>query len=175
MSTGRRSARTTEAGFTLIESLIAIVILAIGLIAVTNLLVVAAASNTVGNHSTAATTAASETMERLKSRTFLSLTPGGDVDAGTEGSISACDETPTIPPATPNTTECVVPGNFNARRTIPGIGEIRTFWEIRQVDGQVLFIKVRSQSTGVLAGARSRAEFTTFRSCTATAIGCPNP
>jgi hypothetical protein len=58
---------------------------------------------------------------------------------------------------------------------MPGVGEIRTFWEIQQIDGQVLFIRVRSQSTAALAGARSRAEFTTFRSCTATGIGCPNP
>jgi type II secretory pathway pseudopilin PulG len=163
--------RTSESGFTLVEALVAIVVLAFGLMAVTNLLVVAATSNTVGNHSTAATTAASEIMERLKSRTFLSLTPGGDVDARTMGSISPCNETPAAgaPP------ECVVGGNYNAVRTVPGVGVIETFWEIQQVDGQVLFIKVRSQSTGALAGPRSRAEFTTFRSCTATAIGCPNP
>ena len=175
MSTERPPVRGDQSGFTLIEALVAIVVLAVGLIAVTNLLVIAAASNTVGNHSTAAATAASETMERLKSRTFMALTPGGDVEAGTEGSISACDETPTTPPAAPNTTDCVVGGNFNARRAVPGVGEIRTFWEIRQIDGQVLFIKVRSQSTAALAGARSRAEFTTFRSCTSTATGCPTP
>ena len=164
-----RRAVSGESGFTLVEALCAIVVLAFGLMAVTNLLIVAAASNTVGNHSTAATTASSEIMERLKSRSFTTLTPGGDVEAGTMGSISNCDETP------PSTTECVVPGNFNATRTIPGIGQIRSFWEIRQVDGQTLFIKVRSQSTAALAGARSRAEFTTFRSCTSTTMGCPNP
>lgn len=169
MSSECRPARTGESGFTLVEALTAIIVLAFGLIAVTNLLVVAAASNTVGNHSTAATTAASETMERLKSRTFLSLTPGGDVEAGTQGSISDCNETP------PSTTDCVVSGNYNSRRTFPGVGLIQTLWEIEQIDGQVLFIKVRSQSTAPLAGARSRAEFTTFRSCTATTIGCPTP
>ena len=57
MSTARQLRAQREAGFTLIEALVAIVILAFGLMAVTNLLVVAAASNTVGNHSTAATTA----------------------------------------------------------------------------------------------------------------------
>jgi prepilin-type N-terminal cleavage/methylation domain-containing protein len=164
-----------DSGFTLIEALVAIVILSFGLMAVTNLLIVAAASNTVGNHSTAATTLASETLERLKSRTFTSLTAGGDVDAGTMGNISNCNETPTLPPAAPNTAECVVTGNFNMRRDIPGVGAILTFWEIRQIDGQTLFIRVRSQSTAALAGARSRAEFTTFRSCTSTSIGCPNP
>jgi hypothetical protein len=175
MTTETRRNVTNESGFTLVEALAAIIILSFGLMAVTNLLIVAAASNTVGNHSTAATTAASEVMERLKSRTFTSLTPGGDVDAGTQGSLSNCDETPSIPPASPNTTECVVPGNYNARRDISGVGTILTLWEIRQIDGQTLFIKVRSQSNAALAGARSRAEFTTFRSCTSIAIGCPNP
>lgn len=165
----RPQARTGESGFTLVEALVAIIVLAVGLMAVTNLLVVSAASNTVGNHSTAATTAASEVLERLKSRRFDLLTPGGDVEAGTEGVISDCDETP------PSTTDCVVAGNYNARRTFPGVGLIQTFWEIQQIDGQVLFIKVRSQSTAPLAGARSRAEFTTFRSCTSTEMGCPNP
>jgi len=170
MSPNRRN--TAEAGFTLVEALCAIVVLAFGLMAVTNLLIVAAASNTVGNHSTAATTASSEILERLKSMTFTSLTPGGDVNAGTMGSISNCDETP-APPTAPDV--CVVPGNYNSLRTFPGVGQIQSFWEIRQIDGQTLFIKVRSQSNAALAGARSRAEFTTFRSCTATTIGCPNP
>ena len=169
MSCQHERARTGESGFTLVEALVAIIVLAFGLMAVTNLLVVAAASNTVGNHSTAATTAASEVMERLKSRTFLSLTPGGDVEAGTMGNISNCNETP------PSVTDCVVSGNFNASRAFPGVGTIQTFWEIRQVDGQVLFIRVRSQSNAALAGPRSRSEFTTFRSCTSTAIGCPTP
>jgi hypothetical protein len=43
-------------------------------------------------------------------------------------------------------------------------------------DPRLLHIRVRSEGTGALAGARSRAEFTTFRSCTnsdpATG-GCP--
>ena len=119
-----------DAGFTLIEALVAIVVLSFGLMAVTNLLVVAAASSTVGNHSTAATTAASETLERLKSRDFLTLTPGGDIYAGTMGSIPNCDDA---------VQECVIGGNFNSRREVPGVGVIGTFWEIQQIDGQTLF------------------------------------
>ena len=169
MSPIRKTAPQGQAGFTLVEALVAIVVLVFGLMAVTNLLVVAAASNSVGNHSTAATTAASEIMERLKSRSFLTLQPGGNVDSGLMGNISGCSETP------PSTTDCVVTGNFNAQRNFPGVGLIQSFWEIRQVDGQTLYIRVRSQSTAALAGPRSRAEFTTFRSCTSVAIGCPNP
>ena len=41
------------------------------------------------------------------------------------------------------------------------------------VDPRLLHIQVRSEGMGVLSGARSRAEFTTFRACTNTAGGCP--
>ena len=42
-----------EAGFTLIEALVAMVVLTFGLMAVTNLMLVAASSNTVANQGTA--------------------------------------------------------------------------------------------------------------------------
>ena len=54
MNRATRVARRTEAGFTLIEALVAIIILSFGLIAVTNLMLVAASSNTVANQGTAA-------------------------------------------------------------------------------------------------------------------------
>ena len=41
------------------------------------------------------------------------------------------------------------------------------------VGAQTRFIRVRSEPIGGLAGAKARAEFTTFRSCTAVASGCP--
>lgn len=156
----RRAA--TEAGFTIIEALIAIIILVFGLMAVTNLMIVAGSSNTAANHGTAATAQATETMERLKAIPFTTLTTGGDLasDVGTAN----CQE-----PAN----QCVVAGNFNVYRAIPGVGLIRTRWQIISVGADVLFIKVRSESTSPLVGARSRAEFTTFRSCSATSLGCP--
>ena len=45
--------RGAEAGFTLVEALVAVVVLVFGLMAVTNLLLVAASSNSVANQSTA--------------------------------------------------------------------------------------------------------------------------
>jgi hypothetical protein len=42
-------------------------------------------------------------------------------------------------------------------------------------DRQVVFITVRSEIESALLRGRSRAEFTTVRSCTATDIGCPAP
>jgi prepilin-type N-terminal cleavage/methylation domain-containing protein len=154
---------TGESGFTLIEALIAIVVLAVGLVAVTNLLVVGAASNTIGNHSTNTTTIASETLERLRNISFelVVASPAGSIDA-----TPTCDDNVIA-------NDCIRPGNFQAFKNVPGVGRVNTTWEIVQVDAQTLFIRVRSESTAALARRRARAEFTTMRSCTATSLGCP--
>ena len=143
--------RNSEAGFTLVEALVAIVILVFGLIAVTNLLVVAASSNSVANQATAAATIAAQRLELLKAQPFTSLTTGGDLDSDV--------------------------ANFNQDDDVPGIGRIHTRWAVVAIagDAQVYFVAVRSEGTGVLSVRRSRAEFTTFRSCTNVALGCPNP
>lgn len=143
--------RSSEAGFTLVEALVAIVILVFGLIAVTNLMLVAASSNSVANQATAAATIAAQRLEQLKAQPFTSLTAGGDLDS---------DVT-----------------NFNQDDNVPGVGRIHTRWAVVAIaaDAQVYFIHVRSEGTGALSVGRSRAEFTTFRSCTNVALGCPNP
>ena len=143
--------RSSEAGFTLVEALVAIVILVFGLIAVTNLLVVAASSNSVANQATAAATIAAQRLELLKAQPFTSLTTGGDLDSDV--------------------------ANFNQDDDVPGVGRIHTRWAVVAIagDAQVYFVAVRSEGTGVLSVRRSRAEFTTFRSCTNVALGCPNP
>ena len=160
-----------ERGFTLIEALIAIVVLAVGLIAVTNLLVVGAASNTIGNHTTNTTAIASEVLERLRDIPFatgsnpavpvLVVSPAGAIDV-----TPTCDDNL-------STNACVRPGNFQAFKDVPGVGRVLTTWEIVRLDGQTYFIRVRSETTAVLARARARAEFTTIRSCTAESLGCP--
>ncbi len=164
-----------EAGFTLVEALVAIVVLVFGLIAVTNLLVVAGTSNSVANQSTAAATEASEVMEALKAIPFstaagvLQITPGGNL-AADAGSIANCDA---------STTDCVIPGNYNQVRNIPGVGPIKTRWTIAAVGpaGQpansALFITVRAEGAGRLVQQRSRAEFTTFRVCASGTPNCP--
>lgn len=146
-----------EAGFTLVEALCAIVILAFGLIAVANLLLVASTSNTTANLSTAATTLAVQQLEVLKAVPFNDpgglLVAGGDLESDQGGYF-------TDPPA-----------------EIPGVGQIRVRWSIVDVDPQTKFITVRAESTALLIGARSRAEFTVFRSCTdatpAPGLNCP--
>ena len=158
-----KRSRSNESGFTLIEALVAIVVLAVGLIAVTNLLVVGATSNTIGNHSTNTTTIATETLERLRNITFnlVTVSPAGSIDA-----TPTCDDNVIG-------NNCVRPGNFQAFKDVPGVGRVNTTWEIIQIDGQTLFIRVRSESTAVLARRRARAEFTAIRSCTAVTLGCP--
>jgi hypothetical protein len=151
-------AASAEAGFTLAEALVAILVLVVGLMGVTNLMVISAASNVAANQGTAAASAASEALEALKSQPFTSaaMAPGGDVDAD------------------------VAP--YFAEVDLPGVGRIRTRWQIVAVDAQTRFIRVRAQPLGVssdgsatslIGGARARSEFTTFRSCTATTSGCP--
>jgi hypothetical protein len=116
---------------------------------VTNLMLVAASSNSVANQSTGAATIASQRLEELKAQPFdvLNAATGGDVDSDV--------------------------GGFNRDDDVAGVGRIHTRWEVTSVDPEVLFIRVRSEGTGALSVSRSRAEFTTLRSCTNTAIGCP--
>jgi type II secretory pathway pseudopilin PulG len=149
-------ARRGEAGFTLVEALCAIVILVFGLMAITNLMLVAASSNTVANQSTAATTAAAQRMEILKRTPFATLAAGGDV----AGSDPAFCEFATSP--------------ITGLTALQGVGQIRTCWQISLVDPQTFFIRVRSEGTGALTRARSRAEFTAVRACTDQTGGlCP--
>jgi prepilin-type N-terminal cleavage/methylation domain-containing protein len=168
-SDGPVGPRTPEAGFTLVEVLIAIVILVFGLIAVTNLLLVAASSNTVANQSTAAATSASRILDRLKDTSFQNLAAGGNVaaDTGTAGPCGGATPALVNSPGTLN----------NCDDDIPGVGRIHTRWSVSVIPGtaRALFIQVRSEGTGALAGARSRAQFTTVRSCTDSVSGCPAP
>ena len=141
----------SESGFTLVEALVAMLVLAVGITAVANLMVVGASSNSVGNASTASAAIASRELERLKAIEYNTLAVGGDLESDQFG--------------------------FSALDDVPGVGQIRTRWTVQAVagDNQVRFITVRSEGTGALTGARSRAQFTVFRSCTSTTIGCPPP
>ncbi len=162
---GRRTdRREAERGFTLIEALVAVAILVFGLAGVTNLIVLAADSTTVANQATAAVTEATETMERLKAIPFNTLVVGGDLDnplpaAAVVGSAGA-DE--------------VTAATYNRIRELPGVGAIRTTWRIARPGAggpDVLYIEVRSESTSPMRGRRTRAQFSTFRTCTTQ--GCP--
>jgi prepilin-type N-terminal cleavage/methylation domain-containing protein len=138
-------ARNPEAGFTLVEALVAIVVLAVGLMAVSNLFVIAINSNVVANRGTAAAAIASQQLEQLKKVPFDQLVVGGSVDNDA--------------------------GNFFREDVIPGVGGIHTRWQVTGTgDNQIVFIQVRSEGTG-MARSVGRADFATFRSC--TALNCP--
>lgn len=154
----------SQAGFTLIEAIAAVLILSFGLMAITNLFLVAGTSNQIANQSTAATTQATEVMERLVAIPFEQLSPGGNLESD-QGSVSDCNE---------DDDDCVVAGNFNARRQIFGVGLIRTRWKIEQLSASgptTYFIQVRSEAIGTLSPQRTRQELNMFRSCTTD--GCP--
>lgn len=144
-------AARAEAGFTLVEALVAIVVLLVGVASVANLMLVAASSNTVGNQGTAAATLAGREIERLMAIPYDQLVVGGDLES---------DVT-----------------DFNRDDELPGVGIVHTRWQVVAIggDNQTRFIRVRSEGTGALTRARSRAEFTSVRSCTSTDIGCPTP
>ena len=138
-----------EAGFTIIEVLIAIVVLVFGLIAVTNLFLVAGSSNAVANQATAATDVAAGIMEGFKNQSWNTLTPV------------------TMSTGAPQRTD-----------TIVGVGPINSYWSITDVTDvgatvRVKFIRVRSEGASRLSRGRSRAELTTYRTCTTPALGCP--
>lgn len=158
--------RRAEAGFTLVEALVAIVVLVFGLMAVTNLMLVAASSNSVANQSTAAVASATRVMDMLKAVTYDTLddAPGGTTFDPNDGGKDCADAT-------------LVPTDWHCTDSVPGVGVVHTHWWITTTaDLRLLHIRVRAEGTGALSGARSRAEFTTFRACTNSdpvAGGCP--
>jgi type II secretory pathway pseudopilin PulG len=165
-TTLRKRTRDGEAGFTLVEALVAVVVLIFGLMAVTNLMLVAASSNSVANQATGAVTSATRVMDMLKSTSYTDLEagPGGSTFDVNDGGRDCNDPLLTF-------------GEWHCSDDLPGVGRIHTHWWVTATaDPRLLYIRVRSEGTGALSGARSRAEFTTFRSCTnadPTTGGCP--
>lgn len=156
-----RQDRSSESGFTLVETLVAIVVLVFGLMAVTNLLLVAATSNTVANQSSAATASASQAMDLLRSTRWADIVPGGSLTTDTTTPSPDCRAL-----TSPITA-------YNCDDNIQGVGTVKTRWQITAGVGTVrmVLITVQSEGTGAMAGARSRSTFTTYRTCTQSAPG----
>jgi type IV pilus assembly protein PilV len=138
---------TSQAGFTLVEVLIAIVILSFGLMAVANLLVVATGSNGIANNATASAIVAAQQMELLKAKPFTTLVAGGSIVADQAG--------------------------FFTDTTLPGVGDIHTRWQLTQIDPDTFAITVQSEGLTRLARSIARSSFTSIRACTSTVLGCP--
>ena len=159
--------RRTEDGFTLIEALVAMVVLIFGLMAVTNLLLVAASSNAVANQGTAAASSATRGMDMLRLTSFADLLTvvGLGPDFSThDGAGKDCND----PSLRFDDWHCSV--------SLQGVGLIHTHWWIEETDlSPLLYIRVQSEGVGTLAGRRSRADFTTFRACSDQDPGSPCP
>lgn len=166
---------SAEAGFTLIEALVAIVILIFGLMAVSNLMIVATSSTSVANQGTAASVTASEQLELMRAQPWpalAALAPGGDL-VNDSGATAICGD-----PA-------ALLGTFNCDADLPGVGRVHVRWRIDNVapDATVwtrtIFIQVQAEGTGALSGARSRSLFSMFRTCTDAPVAaggvCPDP
>lgn len=165
-----------EAGFTLVEALVAIVILIFGLMAVSNLFIVATSSTSVANQSTAAAVAASEVLEVMRATPWPNLVVGGDLAADAGATLPTCDLLP--------------PPSYNCDADLPGVGRVHVRWQISNAPVppsppgpawvRTLFVQVQAEGTGALSGARSRALFSMFRTCTAAGAStpgglCPDP
>jgi len=146
-----------DQGFTLIEALIAVLVLVFGLIAVAQLMAVAGSSNAIANRSTVAAATASEELERLMTVPYgdLGTNAGADLD-----NMAACSA-----------------GTFGSLRNVAGTSQIQTCWRIETVAGvpNLLFIRVRSQAEGPFSNL-TRAELTSFRAINgAPAAASPSP
>ena len=146
------SARRAEAGFTLVETLITIVVLVFGLIAVSNLMFVSISSNSIANRASIATFLAAQKMEELRSISF-------DNAALVDSDPASLDND--------------VAGHFEDIDQ-PSGGRFKVRWRVQTVaayGASLKFIAVRTEGVGAM-GRLTRAEMTTLRSC--TSAGC-NP
>ena len=72
-------------GFTLIEVLVALVILSIALLALAGLMVRTTRNNSFGGHMTEAATFGQDKLEELKAVSWLAIVPGSDRKTGNAG------------------------------------------------------------------------------------------
>lgn len=147
----RKPGSKNEAGFTIMEAIIATMILTFGLASIFNLMIMSTTSNTVAARATGALALATAQMETLRSTPFSSL-----VDS----------------PEGVDTLEEQTEGYF-VETTIEGTGTFETRWRVQTLTSANLkFLSVRTDPQG-FRGRAGRAEFTTVRACTAgTTAGC---
>jgi len=167
-----------EQGFTLIETLVAMLILTFGLLAVANLFFLAQSANKVASHQTAAVALATDVLERLKAIPYAALTPGGapSINGGVNiaspidmapGLATTCNDDPGTAASS-----CVRPGTFNLARTIPGVGVFHVRWQVIAVSpgvggggamGPYAFIRVAADTRARLLGGRALVEMSAWR------------
>ena len=136
----RRRRSDNAAGFTLVEAVFAIVIFVIGLLAVSNLFLVAASQTHRASCLTASTAQASQALDLLKAMPFDNLTPGGNLDDDEDG--------------------------FNMHTHVPGVSMVVTRWTIEAVSPQFYYITVQAEPVSALGQNFGRVTFMTFRTKT---------
>ncbi len=157
----RRETKRSESGFTLIEVLIAIVILSIGLLSLAQMIVLATRANSLSGRMTASAALARERLERLKAAPFYTnpairarnpvLQDGGDVDAGGGAYVQFYD--------------------VNGQPVAAGTGIYEVRWEINSVISpglplEMLEIRVRCLPAAGMSSQFAvigEARFTTYR------------
>ncbi len=150
--------RSGESGFTLIEVMVAVIILTVGLLSLAQMMVLATNSNALSGRMTSASALAREQMERLKATPFYSdpimktrnpaLEDGGDLDAPGGGGYAQLYDAQGNP--------------------VGGGGQYEVRWEIEtlatalpleMVEIRVRCVAVNADQFNVIGEAR----FTTFR------------
>jgi prepilin-type N-terminal cleavage/methylation domain-containing protein len=148
-----------ERGFTLVEVMVAIVILSVGLLSVAQMIVLATQSNTLSGRMTSTSALAKEQLEKLKATPFYvdpltktknpAFADGGDLDSAAAGYVQSYDARG-LP----------VAGN--------GFYEVR--WQVRTINVnlplEMVEIRVRCLSTagmGEQFAVIGEARFTTYR------------
>jgi Tfp pilus assembly protein PilV len=142
----------SQEGFTLIEACVATLILIVGIVGISNLSVVAIMDNSAAHRATTAAFLAAQKLEELKATPYEALTDSSSDALET-------DET-----------------GFNEVIQVAGSGSFRVRWMVRTVGSALPPMRQIVAAAEALGanGRRTRAEFTTFRTCSyGTAAGCP--
>jgi len=164
--------RHHQDGFTLVEVLVAMVVLIFGLMAISNLFALATSSNVVARHMTAASAQAADVMDRLKTMPFAGVAAGGAADsAALNAAASAAHTWTDAQPIQLGTATTV--NTYEADRQIAGLGTIRVRWQVVNIDNQTKLIHVAAASAVDLLRRRSQVDLVTYRSCTGPIVGCP--
>jgi hypothetical protein len=163
-----------DAGFSLVEAVIAVLVFIIGIAAISNLFLQSITANSTANVSAATAAVASEVMDRLRSMpsNTLAITPGTSpgtplTNAAREAILAAsatdsCSDTGTV--------DCVSGVGLAAKgfvlvKRVEGVGLVHAKWTVESVGNgtNLFFITVRAQTMAPVVGERANAEFTSFR------------